>query len=189
MDIGATVVVICSIQQGSPPLPPECDEGQGLTIRGEWWYSHVAECDGAITVSTCNDAEFDTRMAAYTGSCAAFELIACSDNTDGCSLRTTIMTFPVQRGQTYRIRIGSAGPSEGIATITLSYDLCAPAADLTGDGIVDGLDLGILLANWSIPPGAPGCKGDPDGCPADLDEDGHVGGLDLGILLANWTIL
>jgi hypothetical protein len=50
-------------------------------------------------------------------------------------------------------------------------------ADLNGDGVVGGADLGILLANW----GACGAS-----CVGDLDGDGVVGGSDLGFLLANW---
>jgi len=50
--------------------------------------------------------------------------------------------------------------------------------DLNGDGVVDGADLGALLAQW----------GPCDGCNADLNGDGVVDGADLGILLANWTI-
>jgi len=63
-----------------------------------------------------------------------------------------------------------------------------PMGDLNRDLVVDGIDLGMLLANWSIPPTAPGCGGDPGGCTADLNADGFVNGIDLGILLANWTI-
>jgi hypothetical protein len=58
-------------------------------------------------------------------------------------------------------------------------------ADLNGDGIVNGLDLGILLINWSIPTGSPGCAGAIP-CSSDLNCDGVVDGLDLGILLGNW---
>jgi len=57
-------------------------------------------------------------------------------------------------------------------------------ADLNGDRLVDGADLGILLNAWGPCP-----NGDP-GCPGDLDADGSVSGsvdgADLGILLAAW---
>lgn len=46
--------------------------------------------------------------------------------------------------------------------------------DVDGDGIVSGVDLGVLLSEW----GGPG--------EADVDGDGVVGGLDLGVLLAGW---
>lgn len=48
--------------------------------------------------------------------------------------------------------------------------------DLNGDGVVDGADLGILLAAWG--------SADPA---ADLNGDGVVDGADLGALLAAWT--
>jgi len=54
---------------------------------------------------------------------------------------------------------------------------CSILGDLNGDGIVDGADLGILLASW----------GDCAGCPEDLDGNGVVDGSDLGVLLSNWT--
>ncbi|MFG0274104.1 MAG: choice-of-anchor tandem repeat NxxGxxAF-containing protein [Phycisphaerales bacterium] len=49
-------------------------------------------------------------------------------------------------------------------------------ADLTGDGVVDGADLGLLLGAW----------GPCAGCPADLTGDGVVDGADLGLLLGAW---
>ena len=77
----------------------------------------------------------------------------------------------------------------GQAFLRIQVDLDGKevTGDLTGDGIVDGLDLGNLLANWSIPAGTPGCGGAKP-CPADINGDGVVDGLDLGILLANWTL-
>ena len=49
--------------------------------------------------------------------------------------------------------------------------------DLDGDGLVNSVDLGILLAAWGANPGSV----------ADIDLDGFVLGTDLGLLLANWT--
>jgi uncharacterized protein (TIGR03118 family) len=50
--------------------------------------------------------------------------------------------------------------------------------DLNDDDVVDGADLGILLANW----------GDATQFPAaDFNGDGQINGADLGNLLANWT--
>ena len=52
----------------------------------------------------------------------------------------------------------------------------ACAADLDGDGLVEGSDLGIMLGSW----------GSCSGCAADLDGDGLVEGSDLGIMLGSW---
>ena len=59
-------------------------------------------------------------------------------------------------------------------------------ADLNCDGVVNGLDLLILLENWGAcdaagPPGR-----NPEDCPADLNGDGLVNVLDLLLLLENW---
>ncbi|HMN95323.1 MAG TPA: hypothetical protein PKC43_03825 [Phycisphaerales bacterium] len=48
------------------------------------------------------------------------------------------------------------------------------AGDLNGDGVVDGADLGIMLAAW-------GTEG-----PGDIDGNGIVDGADLGLLLGQW---
>ena len=50
------------------------------------------------------------------------------------------------------------------------------AADLNGDGEVNGADLAILLGDW----------GAGKGSPADLNGDGTVNGADLAILLGAW---
>ncbi len=56
-------------------------------------------------------------------------------------------------------------------------DSCAGVAgDIDGDGLVNGADLGLLLAAWQ--------SGE---CSADLNHDGTVDGADLGSLLAAWT--
>jgi hypothetical protein len=56
-------------------------------------------------------------------------------------------------------------------------DTCETFADLDGDGVVTGSDLGLLLASWGP------CRA----CTADLSGDGIVDGVDLGLLLAEWT--
>jgi len=50
--------------------------------------------------------------------------------------------------------------------------------DLNGDGIVNGIDLGLLLGAWGP------C---PPPCPPDINEDGIVDGFDLALLLGAWT--
>ena len=54
------------------------------------------------------------------------------------------------------------------------------AGDLTGNGIVDGADLGTILAYWG-----PRTQ-DPTSIASDLNGDGLINGADLGVLLASW---
>ena len=52
---------------------------------------------------------------------------------------------------------------------------CRRAADVNCDGVVNGVDLAALLANWG-----------PGYGPEDLDGDGSVGGSDIAQVLSNW---
>ncbi|HMN96719.1 MAG TPA: lamin tail domain-containing protein [Phycisphaerales bacterium] len=71
----------------------------------------------------------------------------------------------------------SAGGDTGNPGIYVpaSCDRPGDPADLNGDGIVDGADLGILLGNW----GGAGL--------GDLDGNGIIDGADLGLLLGSWS--
>ena len=54
-------------------------------------------------------------------------------------------------------------------------------ADINGDGLVDGADLGLFFVAWGE------CPGDP-GCPGDLDENGVIDGSDLGLFCLAWGL-
>ena len=56
-------------------------------------------------------------------------------------------------------------------------DACQCTGDINRDGVVNGSDLGGLLAFWGPNPAFPR---------ADLNGDGRVDGSDLGLLLAGW---
>lgn len=67
--------------------------------------------------------------------------------------------------------------SSSTSGFLLIPDPCS--ADLDLNGLVDGADLGALLAGWGP------CAG-PAYCPGDLNHDGEVEGADLGLMLAAW---
>jgi hypothetical protein len=56
-------------------------------------------------------------------------------------------------------------------------DGCECIADLNNDGVVQGADLGLMLAAWGSA---------PTGTTADVNRDGAVDGNDLGLMLAGW---
>ena len=68
----------------------------------------------------------------------------------------------------------SIGSPEVDAVADVSPD--GITGDLNGDGLVDGIDLGLLLAAWA--------SNDPH---ADLDGNGVVNGADLGLMFAAWS--
>src|SRR5262249_38444234 len=66
-------------------------------------------------------------------------------------------------------------PENNPEQVLFSFEISVPnAADLNGDGAVNGLDLGILLGAWGTPA-------------ADLNGDGTTDAADLAILLGAWT--
>ncbi len=77
------------------------------------------------------------------------------------------------------------GPCSSVAgggyhTIAIEEACPRCPSSLTGNCIVNGADLGILLNAWgSCPAGTTGCTGD-------INDDGVVNGADLGTLLGAW---
>ncbi|MCA9283794.1 MAG: VCBS repeat-containing protein, partial [Phycisphaerales bacterium] len=77
-----------------------------------------------------------------------------------------------------RLDIAATGV-DGVSVLLNMGGTVSSPADLNGDGVVNGADLGLLLAEWGV------CR-NAGACPADLDGNGAVDGGDLGLLLANW---
>jgi formylglycine-generating enzyme required for sulfatase activity len=59
---------------------------------------------------------------------------------------------------------------------------CRCVGDIVTDGLVNGADLGTLLAYWGLTTSAPYSQA------SDINVDGRVDGADLGRLLANWGV-
>jgi len=144
------------------------------------WFFHEAICTGTLLISTCNSANFNTKIAAYGGcgfsglfSCDLSDLLGCADNFFLCPGGTTLLAIPVVDGECYRIRISGAGSQSGFGTVTLSMN-CDCVGDINEDGKVDGADLGLLLSGWG------------GGGSTDLNGSGTTDGADLGELLAAW---
>ncbi len=79
----------------------------------------------------------------------------------------------------YMIEVKRAGaPLVGTPPFALAWYSPAPAfdiADLNQDGVVDGLDMTVILSNW-LGTGA-----------GDINADGIVDGLDLTFVLSGWS--
>ena len=89
---------------------------------------------------------------------------------------TTFTDSSVTAGQTYFYFVKALFPDGGSSAFSDAVEAVAQAgmaADLSGDGAVNGVDLAILLAAWGS-------------ANADLSGDGTTNGVDLAILLAAW---
>jgi len=167
------------------PTVTGCNLGNYDQIGSDIWYSYTATCTGPLRVSTCNTANFDTKIAVYGPgflglSCPSGSqfttgvLLGCNDDASGCSGWTSDLTVNVVAGSNYRIRIGGFNAQQGSGTVLIECGAVPCPADLNGDGVVNGADLGAMLNQWGT------------GGSADLNGDGIVNGADLGILLNAW---
>ena len=72
--------------------------------------------------------------------------------------------------------LGGDGEPGGSALIAFA---AGRAADLNGDGVVNGGDISFILSNWGpCPLALP--------CPSDLNNDGVVNGADISFVLSDW---
>ena len=107
----------------------DCDGQFGDTVLSVGvWYTLVGT-GGDIVLSTCGTADYDTKIAIYTGECGNLECITGNDDASGCSGFTSEVTLSSEEGVTYYIFLtGYSSGSSG--NYTLSVDcLCAPTSD------------------------------------------------------------
>ncbi len=113
----------------------------GGNIHNNLWYTYVATQNGTLTVSTCNTATYDTKIAFFSGDCSALVYLACDDDGPGCANLTSSMSVSVTQGQSYYLLLGGySAASRGTGTVNLSYgggggggpanDLCVNAQAL-----------------------------------------------------------
>ncbi|MGE3164899.1 MAG: PKD domain-containing protein [Planctomycetota bacterium] len=110
---------------GSLDLAGFCDPGPfGTdTIFNDLWFSWTANCDAPMVLTTCNQADFDTRLAVYAGVTCPVDLttvVACNDDGVGCANFTSELTFNAVNGTTYLIQVGGFSASDrGTGTLSL----------------------------------------------------------------------
>ena len=102
------------------------------------WYDFTAPQDGLLTVSTCNQADYDTDLVIYNGcDCLNLSLLGCNDDTGGCAGFTSEVRGLVIAGNCYLIRVGGwQSGDQGSGTITVSVAEPPPPPSIGPDVIV-----------------------------------------------------
>ncbi|MFN0057807.1 MAG: proprotein convertase P-domain-containing protein [Planctomycetota bacterium] len=137
-----------SATDGSEPFDPgPCAPSYPGALVQDVWYAFVAPEIGALDVSTCDNANFDTSLAVYRGACGALEQLACNGDALGCAGFTSeIANIPVDAGETLLIRLG--GWQTGSAgTGVLSIEFHPSVIDAFSVSSVPGS--GSITVEWS----------------------------------------
>ncbi len=155
--------------------PAECAFNGFTQIDKDIWYKTIASCTGTMTVSLCG-ANYNAKMASYTVCpSGSGSTLACNDDFCGTSPQ---ISFPVNSGTVYRIRIGGQNNASGSGTMVISCTPSAPPcpADINHDNQVNVTDLLAILSSW----------GPCAGCPADINSDGQVNVTDLLAVISQY---
>ena len=108
------------------------------------WYS--VAFDGLITASTCNQADFDTKLSAYSGECGDLGCIDGNDDGPGCAGFTSEFTWPGD-GADNLILVHGFGTATGNFDLTVTCeeppeppenDLCSAAIPLACGDTISG---------------------------------------------------
>jgi len=137
-------------------------------------------------------ATFDDDLGMSSGSAYVFEMVGgawietaklLASNGEAGDWLGADEQVAVDQG---RIVAGASRSDNSGAFSGAAYAFSAPIAqmpaDLNGDGIVNGIDLAMLLSAWGDCP-----VGAAASCVADMNRDGSVDGVDLSQLLGSWT--
>ena len=142
---------------------PSC----GTSITPGVWYSMIGT-GNTITASTCNAADFDTKLTVFCGDCDDLTCIIGNDDTPGCGGFTTELSWCSQAGAEYLLLVHGFFGDTGNFTLTISDDgvACTPTVEC-------------------IPPIATGgccqCDGEDQFCSTETEEDcAALGGEYLG---------
>ena len=92
------------------------------------WYRLMGDGSDFVIASTCNDADYDTKISVYTGSCGALSCVSGNDDGDGCAGFSSETFFTSTPGTEYYILVHGFGSAEGNFNLTVEC-IVPPAND------------------------------------------------------------
>lgn len=85
------------------------------------WYSIVGD-GNTLTLSTCDQASYDTKIHVYCGTCGALICVTGNDDGAGCGGFTSLASFCSAAGQDYLVLVSGFSTLTGAFDLTLSTD-------------------------------------------------------------------
>jgi hypothetical protein len=107
---------------------PDCNFFGSTTWNKDLWYSFTPDVDGLYRLTTCGQADFDTKIAVFDG-CGG-NVVGCNDDGAGCPGFTSDLLVPLTAGTAYKITIGGFGTATGTGVLTVAQ---IEACDTTCD--------------------------------------------------------
>ncbi len=153
---------------GAGPAGPVTISAPGV------WYTYTEAIPGLvsdITLSTCNDADFDTKISVYSGDCGTLTCVAANDDGDGCSGFSSELTFQSDGVSTYYILVHGFLTQTGDFNLTLSCAPIPPPNDMIANSI-DVDEIGFPYTDAAVAMPAATTEA---GTPADCDNAGVLG--------------
>ena len=123
----------------------------------QFFYVWEPQCTGTATVRSCGLSLVDTALEVFAidpcnpDPCAAASTssIACNDQCG--SANASVVTFAITAGSSYlvwmpRVSLFGTGTT---GTVQFTCASAPPSGDVNGDGVVNAIDLSIMLGQWS----------------------------------------
>jgi len=115
--------------------------GACFSIGNDVWFRYAATFDGFLRIKTCNLVDFDSVIIFYKGcSCGSLLRLGCSDDTTGCTGGGSTVSFEVEAGACYMIRVGGFQGDTGDGQLELACADISNAA--SANRIKTGLNRG-----------------------------------------------
>jgi hypothetical protein len=125
---GGSVTVSGSTTDATVDGAPFC--GTSNTAPGVWYrVTH----DGMVTASTCNQANYDTKISVYDGGCDGLDCVTGLDDTAGCSGFTTEVNWAAD-GTEDLILVHGFGSATG------DFDLTVTCEESVGNDFCEDAD-------------------------------------------------
>lgn len=92
-----------------------------IATSPEVWFTYTETVIQTLTWTTCDDANFDTRIYVFSGSCGALVCVDGNDDVLECGGFTSSLEMVSTIGTTYYIKVGGLGSSgTGTGNLTLN---------------------------------------------------------------------
>ncbi|RQV94583.1 T9SS C-terminal target domain-containing protein [bacterium] len=104
------------------------------------WYSVIGN-GGIMTASTCNDADYDTKISVYTDGCGTLTCVAGNDDDPNCSGCTSSASWPSNSDFEYLVLVHGYSSNVGNFNLTISSE--DPPEPPANDNCEDAIALEI----------------------------------------------